>query len=150
MSDRDDFGAFLVGFMAGGLVGAAVALLFAPQSGEETRTLIRDKSIELKDRAVETADETRVRAEKALEEARARAETAYSEARLRADELAKLTKERATELQKRGQVVLEEQKTRLGDAIEAGKKVATRKRQESPEDQGSEPPAETPGAAPVV
>jgi gas vesicle protein len=145
MSDQDsDFGAFLVGFLAGGLVGAAVALLFAPQSGEETRTLIRDKSIELKDKAVETAEETRVRAEKSLEEARLRAETAYAEARTRADELAKLTKERAAELQKRGQVVLEEQKTKLGDAIEAGKKVATRRRQEPPQDQGEAAPGETP------
>ena len=38
-----DFGAFFSGFLIGGLVGAAVALLMAPQSGEETRTLIRDK-----------------------------------------------------------------------------------------------------------
>ena len=32
MSDRDDFGAFLIGFTVGGLAGAVVALLFAPQS----------------------------------------------------------------------------------------------------------------------
>jgi gas vesicle protein len=145
MSDQDsDFGAFLVGFLAGGLVGAAVALLFAPQSGEETRTLIRDKSIELKDKAVDTADEARVRTEKTLEEARARAETAYAEARARADELTKLTKERAAELQKRGQVVLEEQKTKLEGAIEAGKKATTRKRQEPPQDQGEGATGETP------
>ncbi|MGH2607283.1 MAG: YtxH domain-containing protein, partial [Anaerolineales bacterium] len=50
MSDRDsDFGAFFSGFVIGGLVGAAVALLMAPQSGEETRHMIRDKGIELKD-----------------------------------------------------------------------------------------------------
>jgi len=36
-SDRDEFGAFLVGFIVGGLTGAIVSLLFAPQSGEETR-----------------------------------------------------------------------------------------------------------------
>ena len=145
MSNQDsDFGAFLVGFLAGGLVGAAVALLFAPQSGEETRTLIRDKSIELKDKAAETADEARIRTEQTFEEARARAETAYAEARTRADELAKLTKERAADLQKRGQVVLEEQKTKLGGAIEAGKKVATRKRQEPSQDQGEETPGESP------
>jgi len=145
MSDRDsDFGSFLVGFMVGGLAGAAVALLFAPQSGEETRTLIRDKSIELKDKAVETAEETRVRTEKALEDARERAEAAYAEARARADELAKMTKERATELQKRGQVVLEEQKSKVGEVIEAGKKAATRKRQEPSESKGEETPGETP------
>ena len=38
MSQQDsDFGAFLAGFFVGGLIGAAVALLIAPQSGEETR-----------------------------------------------------------------------------------------------------------------
>ena len=37
MSDRDEFGAFLVGFIVGGLSGAVVALLFAPQTGEENR-----------------------------------------------------------------------------------------------------------------
>jgi len=56
MSDRDEFGAFLVGFVVGGLTGAVVALLFAPQSGEETRALIKDKSIELRDRAGQTAE----------------------------------------------------------------------------------------------
>ena len=62
MSDRSDLGAFLSGFIIGGLVGAVVAILIAPQSGEETRTLIRDKSIELKDKAVASAEEARVRA----------------------------------------------------------------------------------------
>ena len=82
MSDRDEFGAFLVGFLVGGLSGAVVALLFAPQSGEETRALIKDKSIELRDRAQASA-----------EEALARAEAAAAEARARADELARQLKE---------------------------------------------------------
>jgi gas vesicle protein len=82
MSDRDEFGAFLVGFLVGGLSGAIVALLFAPQSGEETRALIKDKSIELRDRAQQSA-----------EEALARAEAAAAEARARADELARQLKE---------------------------------------------------------
>ena len=47
MSDRDDFGAFLIGFIVGGLTGAITALLFAPQSGEETRIMIKDRAIEL-------------------------------------------------------------------------------------------------------
>ena len=54
---------FLAGFVIGGLVGAAAALLLAPQSGEETRTLIRDKGIELREQADDLGVEARRRAE---------------------------------------------------------------------------------------
>jgi len=106
MSDRDDFGAFLIGFVVGGLTGAVVALLFAPQSGAETRTVIQEKAIELKDKASANFDE-----------AYAQAESALAEARARFDELTQMTRERTEELQHRGQVLLEEQKTRLGEAL---------------------------------
>jgi gas vesicle protein len=45
MSENDggDFGSFLAGFVIGGLVGAAVALVLAPQSGAETRSSITGK-----------------------------------------------------------------------------------------------------------
>ncbi len=93
MSDRDsDIGAFLAGFVVGGLVGAVAALLLAPQSGEETRTLIRDKSIELKSQVEETAADARAKAERIAHDAKSRAE----------------------DLQRRGQVLLDEQKARLG------------------------------------
>ena len=94
MSDRDEFGAFLVGFVVGGLTGAVVALLFAPQSGEETRALIKDKSIELRDKAQMSAEEAYARAEAAAKEARARAEELAHEARARAEQLAAEVKER--------------------------------------------------------
>ena len=94
MSDRDEFGAFLVGFVVGGLTGAVVALLFAPQSGEETRALIKDKSIELRDKAQMTAEEAYARAEQAAKEARVRAEELAKEARERATELAAEVRER--------------------------------------------------------
>jgi gas vesicle protein len=70
MSDRDDFGTFLAGFLVGGLVGAGVALLLAPQSGEETRTLIKDKSIELRDKAAVTAEKTRIKVDEFADEAK--------------------------------------------------------------------------------
>ena len=60
--EYEDFGAFLTGFVIGGLVGAAVALLVAPQSGEDTRTMIMDKSIELKDKVGESAEELKLKA----------------------------------------------------------------------------------------
>ena len=112
-SDRDEFGAFLVGFIVGGLTGAVVSLLFAPQSGEETRALIRDKSIELRDRATETA-----------EEALARAEAAAAEARTRAEELAKHARSRAEELAR-------EVRTRGESALEAVRKSTPKKSGES-------------------
>ena len=82
MDDRDEFGAFVVGLVVGGLGAAVVALLYAPQSGEETRKMIKEKSVELRDQAQES-----------LEEALARAEAVATEARARADEMARTLKE---------------------------------------------------------
>jgi gas vesicle protein len=44
MNDDGGFShsSLLVSFVAGGLTGAAVALLFAPQSGERTRSELKD------------------------------------------------------------------------------------------------------------
>ncbi len=49
MSDNNELGAFLAGFVIGGLVGAATALILAPQSGEETRTQLLSQSVALRD-----------------------------------------------------------------------------------------------------
>ncbi|MEW6093855.1 MAG: YtxH domain-containing protein [Chloroflexota bacterium] len=76
MSDRDDLGAFLIGFVVGGLTGAVVALLFAPQSGEETRAVIKEKSIELRDKAAQQAELVASKAEKFAEEAKVRGKEA--------------------------------------------------------------------------
>ncbi|MBI4730565.1 MAG: YtxH domain-containing protein [Chloroflexi bacterium] len=76
MADRDDFGAFLIGFVVGGLTGAVVALLFAPQSGEETRAVIKEKSIELRDKAAEQAELVASKAEKFAGEAKLRGKEA--------------------------------------------------------------------------
>lgn len=50
MSDNNgsELGAFLAGFVIGGLVGAATALILAPRSGAETRMQIANKSHELR------------------------------------------------------------------------------------------------------
>ena len=90
MSDNNDFFTFFAGMVIGGLVGAATALLLAPQSGEETRTLIRDKSIELKDKAVEYGQDVQLRAEKALEDTREQLEVVMEDLRDRTDELGKM------------------------------------------------------------
>ncbi len=108
MADESRGWEFFTGFLIGGVVGAAVALLLAPQSGEETRALIRDRSVELRDRGIELSEEARARAEQLAGEARQRAE----------------------ELEKRGRMAFEEQRARLQNAIEEGKEAAGRKRDE--------------------
>ena len=50
----DNKGDFLVGILVGGALGAALALLYAPQSGEETRDTLKKKSEDLKDTATTT------------------------------------------------------------------------------------------------
>jgi gas vesicle protein len=87
MADNTSSGDFLAGFLVGALVGAAVALLFAPQSGEETRTLIREKGIELGDRADTLSAEARRRAEELQAQAREKTEALQAQARERAQDV---------------------------------------------------------------
>jgi gas vesicle protein len=65
---------FVTGFFIGALVGGATALLLAPQSGEETRTQIREKSIELREKAEATYTEALKQLEATTEEIRKRTE----------------------------------------------------------------------------
>src|SRR5258705_9385220 len=48
-------GSILLAFILGAVSGAAVALLYAPASGKETREYLRDKAAEARAKAVEAA-----------------------------------------------------------------------------------------------
>ena len=103
MSDNNNnFGSFFTGILFGGLVGGIIALLYAPQSGEETREFIKEKSVELNDNINVT-----------LEDAYAQAQAAAEEAKKLADEYTTLAKEKGSEVVQKGQVVLNEQKARF-------------------------------------
>jgi len=93
MSEDNDFLAFFTGMIVGGLIGAATALLLAPASGEETRAVIRDKSIELKDKAVEYGQDIQLRTEKALEDTREQLDVVIEDLRDRVKELSQIVKE---------------------------------------------------------
>lgn len=59
-NDTSNAGATVMfAFVVGALTGAAVALLFAPASGEETREYLGQKAREGRARARETADQGR-------------------------------------------------------------------------------------------
>ena len=52
-------GSLLLSFLLGGVVGAGLALLLAPQSGEETRRRIKDMAGDVKDKTNAYVDKTK-------------------------------------------------------------------------------------------
>jgi gas vesicle protein len=62
-----------IGILIGSLAGVAGALLAAPQSGEKTRALIREKSGELRAKTANTLTEGRDKAKVVLTDARSKA-----------------------------------------------------------------------------
>lgn len=105
MTDNNDFGAFVIGFLVGGLAGAVTALLLAPQSGEDTRTMVKSKAIELRDQAEKTAEETMSKAGEIASDTGARVQ-----------EVATTTRRKVGEQLRRGQVMLEEAVRKPGDS----------------------------------
>ena len=70
VKQRGGFGSMFSGFLIGGLIGAAVALLAAPQSGVETRSMIRDRAENVRDQAMDMADNTMDKAQKVVSNVR--------------------------------------------------------------------------------
>jgi gas vesicle protein len=63
MGTHSSTGSFVKGFVIGGAIGAVAALLWAPQSGEDTRSQIQEKGIELKEKAAATYADVQERVE---------------------------------------------------------------------------------------
>jgi gas vesicle protein len=85
MSDEcSHAGRVLTAFVLGATVGAAVALLFAPAAGKETREFLTEKAREGREKAAETARQTRealARQRETISSAIERGRDAYREAR---------------------------------------------------------------------
>ena len=52
---RDSSPGFLAGLIVGAVIGAAVALLYAPQPGTETRRIVKEKASEVTEKAAKAA-----------------------------------------------------------------------------------------------
>lgn len=79
-------GDFLLGFLIGSIFGTAIALLFTPSTGQQMREQLREKSIELKDRAEDLgeeasrrADEIKLRGQSLVEQQKNRFQAAIEE-----------------------------------------------------------------------
>ncbi len=86
MSDDRNNGAggVVIAFGVGALVGAALALLFAPASGTETREFLSEKAKEGRDKATEAAKRTKdylARQKETLTSAVERGRDAFRDAR---------------------------------------------------------------------
>jgi gas vesicle protein len=116
MSNHDngnsDIGAFLAGFVIGGLVGAATALVLAPQSGEETRAQLAARSEELRRAGEERLHQYREIADSALDDAKTRLQ------------------ETSEQVQERARIVLDEGRNRIADVSETVKERVTQAKDE--------------------
>jgi gas vesicle protein len=84
MSRDDGSGTVIVAFVLGAITGAAVALLVAPASGEETRRMLAEKAREGQKKAGEVANKGRElwdRQRETLTTAFERGKEAYEQAR---------------------------------------------------------------------
>jgi len=95
----------LAGMLIGGLAGAAAMLLFAPQSGKQTRAQIEQKSIQLR-------DQTTKNIKKVVKQVRSESNRITADVRGKAEELKQL-----------GQDKLVEQLDRVSAALDTGKKA---------------------------
>ena len=115
MSSRNSGAEFFAGLIIGGLIGAALSILLAPQSGEETRAQIRDKGLEFKDRAEEGVLEARHRAQKQISTLQ--------------DQVATL-QDQVSHLQEMGKETFEKGKQSATGAIARGKQAVAGNKQE--------------------
>lgn len=98
----------LVGMLVGGLAGAVTMLLLAPQSGKDTRLQIREKGIELRDRANEIMEDT------------------ATQIRSSAKQLTESGSEAIKELAHQGQKIAVEGLDRVSEVAKAGKTAVQR------------------------
>jgi len=117
----------LIGFITGGALGAALALLYAPKTGKELREDIKTRSddyfgeaekyiAEAKDKAIDLINDGKKKSEKLIKDAKVKsdeiikdAEKVLQDARSKTDQLVKTGKDR-----------VDEKSSQLKTAIKAG------------------------------
>jgi len=103
---------FVAGLFAGGIIGAALALLYAPKSGKELRAELKERA----DHLIEDADEY-------LNSAQEKAQQIVSEAKKRSDLLISDAKKKADSLLQDAEKVIVDAKTKAGTLVGEGARI---------------------------
>jgi gas vesicle protein len=127
MTEKRDF---VLGMLVGSAIGAAVALLYAPQPGDMTRDMIKQKAGEAKDRAGELATTARDKASTVAGTISSTVTEKTTAARDSASHMVDQVKSTAQELVDRGRTLVETKKEQVAAAVEAGKQAYQEKRTE--------------------
>ncbi|MDA3970489.1 MAG: YtxH domain-containing protein [Desulfobulbaceae bacterium] len=118
---RDDYhnsGTSLLSFLAGTVIGAGIALLYAPKTGKETREILVDYGQELKDKSANLPMNACQSADGLVDRGRNLID--------RGKDLI----EQGTDMVTSGKEYLDEKKQALSDAIEAGKDAMEREKED--------------------
>ena len=126
--EREGGGGGIGSFVLGALVGAGLALLFAPQSGEETQEDLKSRAVKLKDVAQERVREAQHNLEGRLSTAREHVQARVESVREAVDSGRKAATDARGELEKK----LERSKAAYRAGIEAAREVGADLELEAP------------------
>ena len=118
---------FLIGFLAGGAIGAVVALLTAPKSGRELRADIKLKSEEYLDEAEKYLSEAKDKARELINEGKKKSERIINDARSKSEDILKDAekvfkdaKVKTTDVYATGKEKLGSEADRIKSSVKAG------------------------------
>ena len=127
MSQDNSSKGLLVGFLAGGAIGAIVALLYAPKSGRELRSDIRTKSDEYYDDVEKYYADARDKAKDLINDGKKKSEKLISDAKVKSEELLKDAekifndaKSKAEGYVAKGKDTIDQESAKVKTAVKAG------------------------------
>jgi len=122
-NDNDNISTRLTYLLIGGGIGAVIALLFAPKSGQELRGDLADATRKGIDKSREAAQQLGERAGEYYESTRERAGELYNQAASKASEVYTQASEKVGEVAQTARATAVRQTSTVAAAIDAGKKA---------------------------
>jgi gas vesicle protein len=122
-NDNDNISTRLTYLLIGGGIGAVIALLFAPKSGQELRGDLADATRKGIDKSRETAQQLGERAGEYYESTRERAGELYSQAASKASDVYSQASEKVSEVAQTARATAARQTSTVAAALDAGKKA---------------------------